>query len=221
MKTKELVSMTAKGFIAALACVCVLSACSSSDDPDAPAVENETEDITNLAVVFTPAEDGVVIPGGAVVRAEIVDPDGFKGPEPLESIGTISLKQNTEYQLTFEIVNQLAPEGDQNTCDEIQEESLAHQFYFGFEDNIFTAPVGTGNIGDDVQDPKSKVIYNDYDTEGNPLGLHTEWTTGDKHEALTDFHVVLKHKPGEKGANDTTAVGENDIDVTFELNVVE
>jgi len=201
MRKKELINMTAKGFIAALVCVFALSACSSSDDPEAPAVENETEDITNLAVVFTPANDGVAISGGAVVRAEIVDPDGFKGPEPLESIGTINLKQNTEYQLTFEIVNQLAPEGEQNTCDEIQEESLAHQFYFGFEDNIFTAPVGTGN--------------------SHPLGLHTEWTTGDKHDALTNFRVILKHKPGEKGANDTTAIGENDIDVTFELNVVE
>jgi len=39
MRTKELINMTAKGFIAALVCVFVLSACSSSDDPEASAVE--------------------------------------------------------------------------------------------------------------------------------------------------------------------------------------
>ncbi|MEM1324427.1 MAG: T9SS type A sorting domain-containing protein [Bacteroidota bacterium] len=178
------------------------------EDPDAPPCENEEEVITDVTLTFTSAD------GSDVVTAVARDPDG-EGPQDLQILDEIDLTESTEYTLTVELLN--AIEGEDIT-EEIMEEDDEHQFFFAFTDEIFRSPAGDGNA-DNRDDP---INYNDFDENGLPVGLSTDWETECGEEETTGtFRIVLKHQPGVKDENSTINDGGTDIDLTFVINVNE
>lgn len=219
MKTLD----TLKHYFFVLFAISALTLTSCDNDDEIPAEEHEHEVITHVELIFTPDQ-------GETVTAHAEDHDG-EGVEELEVDGPINLLANTNYTLTFEILNELhddhedaehkVAEGDdeehaEDIAAEIKEEADEHQFFFEFTDNAFSDPIGNGNI-DNASDPIN-YAEEDNDINGNPLGLITTWTTGAGTTA-GEFTVRLQHQPDIKtsttGAND----GDSDFDLTFELNI--
>jgi len=178
----------------------------SSDDDAAPEEEEELEVITNVSLIFTNTAD----PSDRVI-ATAEDPDG-EGVQGLDELDDILLSTDTEYTLTFEILNALDPGDVEDIAEEIEEEDDEHQLFFSFTDGAFANPTGDGNI-DSASDP---INYNDEDDDGNPLGLSTVWTTSDAPTAGGNFTVRLQHQPGIK----TATTGANDGDTDFNLSFV-
>ena len=137
-------------------------------------------------------------------------PDG-PGPQDLV-VEDIQLAQNKTYEMAISLDNTI--EGESIT-EEIEEEAEEHQFFFGWTGDVFTDPMGDGNI-DNSLDPLN---YNDADENGNPVGLSTEWTTSSSSLTGGTFTVRLQHQPDIKtsttGAND----GDTDFDLEFVLNI--
>ena len=72
---------------------------------------------------------------------------------------------------------------------QVEEEAAEHMFFFAWTGDVFSDPTGDGNADNRADD----VNYSDQDAGGLPLGLSTEWTTGDA--SAGTFRVVLKHQP--------------------------
>jgi len=113
---------------------------SCSDDDDAPEVENELEVITDVTLIFTNVADPT-----NVVEARAQDPDGI-GVEELEILDDIRLFTDTEYTLTYEILNALDEDDVEDIGDEILDEDDEHQLFFSFTEDAFSDPTGDGNI---------------------------------------------------------------------------
>ncbi len=175
------------------------------DDVNAPECENEEEEIDQVTLTFTPTD------GGDPIVSVATDPDG-PGPMDLEFGPPISLLENTEYELSIKLEN--TTDGEDITA-EIEEEAEEHQFFFAWTGDIFSDPTGDGNI-DLASDP---INYNDFDDNGLPVGLSTDWTTNIAMSSGT-FRVVLKHQPDIKTATSTSEDGGTDIDITWDVNAV-
>ena len=201
MKTIE--NLKTYGLIAILFLGITLTSCNNDDD-EIPDAENHEEIITNVKLIFTPTT-------GAVVEARAQDPDG-EGLEELEILDEITLAADTDYTLTFEIMNNLEEPGE-DIGKEINEEADEHQIFFGFTTDAFSTPTGTGNISG-----SSTINYLDFDENQNPLGLQTSWSTGPGTQA-GEFTVRLQHQPDIK--DDTTGAtdGDTDFELTFVLNI--
>lgn len=202
MKTLE--NLKKYSLMAVVLLAFIVTGCSSDDD--APDEENELEVITNVTLIFTNVNDATDI-----VEAEAEDPDGL-GVEDLEILDDIELSADTEYTLTFEILNALDEDDVEDIGEEILEEDDEHQIFFSFTEDAFSDPAGDGNI-DSASDA---VNYNDEDENGYPVGLSTSWTTG---TALTDgtFTVNLQHQPDLKTATSGADDGDTDFFLTFDL----
>jgi len=174
------------------------------DDAAAPECENEEEVIDRVTLTFTP------VGGGTTIVAIASDPDG-PGPQDLV-VEDISLAQDKTYEMAITLENTI--EGEDIT-EEIREEDEDHLFFFGWTGDVFTDPMGDGNI-DNRADP---VNYNDQDANGLPLGLSTNWTVGAEGGAGT-FRVVLKHQPDIKSETSTVSDGGTDIDITWNINTI-
>jgi hypothetical protein len=176
---------------------------------DDPQKENVPELITKITLTFTP------LTGGDPIVVNAVDPDG-EGPQDLTPDGSIELFENVSYSLTIQLFNELLSPGEEgyNLTEEILEEANEHQLFFGFSNDVFSSPTGSGNIAPST----GSINYEDEDANGLPVGLVTRWTTG---AAQSDkfFRVMLKHLPEIKSATSTSADGETDADVTFTLNI--
>lgn len=185
-----------------------LVACSSDDDNgvEAPEEEEEVEVITDLTLIFTPTG------GGDTVMASAQDPDG-EGIEDLEILSNIVLAANTEYILTYTILNGLDADDVEDIVEEIEEEDNEHQIFYGFTEDIFTSPMGDGNIDTATDD----LNYNDQDENGLNVGLSTSWTSGDA--ATGTFRVRLQHQPDLKNAGTGATDGDTDFDVIFGLTI--
>jgi hypothetical protein len=112
----------------------------------------------------------------------------------------------------MELLNSI--EGEDIT-EEIMEEDEEHMFFFAWTEGIFSDPMGDGN----ADNRADAVNYNDFDANGQPVGLSTDWTTS---AGMTNgtFRVVLKHQPGIKSATSTIADGGTDVDLTWNVNTV-
>ncbi len=177
----------------------------SCSDDDIPEAENEEEIITDVTLTFSPTA------GGNDITALAQDPDG-EGPKELEIAKNIELMANTSYTLTLALENSIAGE---SITEEVEAESDEHMFFFGWTDGLFSNPTGDGNIGTDQRnDP---VNYDDSDENAQPVGLITSWTTGDA--GYGTFQVILKHQPGIKSATSTSADGESDVDITWDITI--
>ena len=181
----------------------------SNDDDIAPEEENEVEVFTDVTLVFTNTADV-----NDVVTASAQDPDGT-GIQELQILGAITLAADTEYTLTYEILNALDPTDIENIGDEILEEDNEHQFFFSFTENVFADPTGNGNI-DAAADP---INYNDEDENGNPVGLSSTWTTSSTASSGASFTVRLQHQPDVKTATSGSNDGDTDFALTFALNI--
>ena len=210
-----------------LSAAVLLTGCEKEED-EVPEAEHEHEVITNIHLVFTNAEDETDFVE-AEAKLEEGDVDGFS------IVDTINLEASTKYNLTFEILNVHEDEHEvedcvDNDCDgddgdeehegedigaEILEEADEHQVFFEFTEDIFTDPLGVGNIGD----VDGKVNYNDYDDNENPLGLSTTWTTSAESFQEGTFRVMLMHQPGSKSDTSTSEDGDADFDLEFVINI--
>ena len=171
---------------------------------------NEEEEVINQVVLtFSP------VGGGDDIIATWFDADGDGVENP--TIDDITLVTRVEYDMTITIANTLGMEVEDITA-EIQEEDDDHLFFFAFTDGIFTDPAGDGNI-----DNRGDALnYNDQDANSNPVGLSTNWTAGGETASPGTFRVVLKHQPGGlKTATSDATVGGTDIDIQFNLNIVD
>lgn len=180
---------------------------SCGDDPEK---ENVPELITKITLTFTPAG------GGDPIVISAVDPDG-EGPQDLAPEGPIELLEGETYILSIELFNELLSPGEDgyDLTEEIEEEADEHQFFFGFSNDVFSSPTGSGNIAPST----GSINYEDEDPNGLPVGLVTRWTTGTI-QSDKFFRIMLKHLPGIKSATSTSADGETDADVTFTLNII-
>jgi hypothetical protein len=194
--------------LAILFSVISIIGCSTNDD-DIPEEENEIEVFTDVTLIFTNTADN-----SDVVRASAQDPDGT-GIQELQILDAITLAADTEYTLTYEILNALDPADVENIGDEILEEANEHQFFFSFTENVFANPSGNGNI-DATADP---INYNDADENGNPVGLSTTWTTTSTTSSEKSFTVRLQHQPDVKTATSGSNDGDTDFALTFALNI--
>ncbi|MFT5146456.1 MAG: hypothetical protein ACI9H1_001179 [Polaribacter sp.] len=194
--------------LAILFSVITIIGCSNDDDV-APEEENEVEVFTDVTLIFTNTADN-----SDVVRASAQDPDGT-GIQELQILDAITLAADTEYTLTYEILNALDPSDVENIGDEILEEDNEHQFFFSFTENVFSDPTGNGNI-DATADP---INYNDADENGNPVGLSSVWTTGGTASSEASFTVRLQHQPDVKTATSGSNDGDTDFELTFALNI--
>ncbi len=181
----------------------------SSDDDAAPEKENEVEVFTDVTLIFTNTADS-----NDVVRASAQDPDGT-GIQELQILDAITLTPDTEYTLTYEILNALDPADVEDIGDEILDEDNEHQFFFSFTEGTFANPTGNGNI-DTASDP---INYNDQDENGNPVGLSTTWTTSSTPLSGESFTVRLQHQPDVKTATTGSNDGDTDFALTFVLNI--
>ena len=181
----------------------------SNDDDIAPEEENEVEIFTDVTLIFTNTADN-----SDVVRASAQDPDGT-GIQELQILDAITLAADTEYTLTYEILNALDPSDVENIGDEILEEDNEHQFFFSFTENVFSDPIGNGNI-DAAADP---INYNDADENGNPVGLSSAWTTSNTASSGASFTVRLQHQPDVKTATSGSNDGDTDFELTFALTI--
>lgn len=179
-----------------------------SCEKEAPETENEVEIMTDISLVFTNTN----VPQDVVI-ARAQDKDG-PGIEPMRILDSIQLSPNSTYILSFEIWNNLNPEKPENVWLEIKDEDDEHQVFFQFTENAFKNPGGKGNF-DDAQAPLN---YLDFDSNGNPLGLETEWTTGDT-VVNAFFRVRLAHQPDVKTSTSTVNDGDIDFDLEFVLSV--
>ena len=194
--------------LAILFSVITIIGCSNDDDV-APEEENEVEVFTDVTLVFTNTADV-----NDVVRASAQDPDGT-GIQELQILDAITLAADTEYTLTYEILNALDPADIEDIGDEILEEDNEHQFFFSFTENVFANPTGNGNI-DAAADP---INYNDADENGNPVGLSSTWTTSSTASSGASFTVRLQHQPDVKTATSGSNDGDTDFALTFALNI--
>jgi hypothetical protein len=194
--------------LAILFSVITIIGCSTDDDV-APEEENEVEVFTDVTLIFTNTADN-----SDVVRASAQDPDGT-GIQELQILDAITLAADTEYTLTYEILNALDPADVENIGDEILEEDNEHQFFFSFTENIFADPTGNGNI-DATADP---INYNDADENGNPVGLSSAWTTGGTASSEASFTVRLQHQPDVKTDTSGSNDGDTDFELTFALTI--
>lgn len=189
-----------------------LSGCNDDD----PAPENIPELVTKATLKFTP--DG----GGSVIAVTATDPDG-EGVQDIKVDGPINLKKGIQYTLALELINGLYKPGDDgyDITIEVEEEGDEHQFFFRFSDGAFSSPTGTGNIKDNASSTAGSINYLDEDDNGLPVGISTSWTTAPATASAKTFRVVLKHQPGIKSNMSTSLDGESDLDITFDLNVVD
>ncbi len=151
-----------------------------------------------------------------------IDPDG-EGVKNLEVQDEIVLRYGSTYKLTITLINELAEPTSPayDITGEVAEEGDEHIFFFAWSNDLFANPAGNGNLDNRADPLNYEGADNSKDANGLPLGLTTTWTTVDGSGAAKKgtFNVVLKHQPGLKSETSSAAVGETDLDVTFNLNV--
>ncbi len=160
------------------------SALVTSCKKDKVAETNQEELITTFNIKLTP------VGAGTVLNFQVEDIDGDGGAAPIAQ--EIVLAPNKVYTAEMTMLDKTKnPVAD--ITKEVKEEADDHQFYF-------TSSAGT-NLA---------VTNLDKDSKGFPLGLTSTWTTGAA--STGKIYILLKHKPGVKGANDPTTLGDTDID---------
>jgi hypothetical protein len=195
--------MNSLPIVTALTVILLTAGCEVED----PVREDVPELITKVTLTFTPTV-------GDPVVVTATDPDG-EGVQDVQVDGDIKLAATKSYSLSLTLANGLVKPSDPeyDVTEEVEEESDEHIFFFSWTNNIFSDPVGDGNI-DRRSDPLN---YEDEDVNGLPLGLETFWTAGAV--ASGDFRIMLKHQPDLKSATSESGVGETDLDLTFRVKL--
>jgi hypothetical protein len=162
-----------------------LSACKDDDEVIPPGPVNEEELITALHLFLTPTG------GGDTSEFSFSDPDGSGGTGPMYDWDT--LPSGTTFIGWVKVYN-----GSTDITPEVISEGTAHQFFY---DVISGGLQWTG--------------YTDVDSNGDPIGVGTMWTT---QSSSGELGIKLIHQP-DKGAagvaagDITNAGGETDVSV--------
>lgn len=178
----------------------------STDDPKK---EDAPELITKATLTFTPTS------GGNTVIVSASDPDG-EGVQDLAPEGPVNLSSNATYDLTIKLVNELATPDEEgyDISDEVKEEGAEHLILFSWTNDLFSSPSGNGNIDNRADE----IIYSDTDSNNQPIGLITRWTTAGSGKS-GNFRIVLKHQPDLKNDTSGINVGETDMDISFTVSI--
>lgn len=176
--------------------------------------ENENEVITTVELEFVP------VGGGDAVIASWADPENDGSPV----ITPIELSDASDYTLSVAFLNELADPAEDITA-EVEDEGAEHQVFF----------TGAGVSGPAAGDNAGALIsqaYADQDENGLPIGLVNDIVTLAAGSG-GELTVSLRHMPPESdaavkvaGVAEQVAAGgfesiggDNDVQVTFELNV--
>jgi hypothetical protein len=165
---------------------------SSCSNDDKPV--NEDEVITTVTTTLTNGTSTVVL------TSRDLDGDGPNAPVVTVSGNLIA---NTVYNGSVTFLNETVTPAEDITA-EVEEEDLEHQIFYQI-------PSALGSIG-----------YNDFDGNGNPLGLLFTLTTGNA--GTGNLTVILRHIPN-KGAegvaqgNIANAGGSTDAQVSYPIVV--
>ena len=161
----------------------VFSACTK--ESDAPE-QNEEEVITTMNVIIT--EEGTA---NATTYA-FDDPDGPGGNSP--TIDQITLKPNKVYNVEVVLLNKTTSPPEV-VSEEVAEEAEDHRFYFEVSGvNITVSDLNT-------------------DTNGVPVGLASQWTTGAASAGKMD--ITLRHYPnGNKETSDPVSSSKSGTDIS-------
>ena len=164
----------------------------SCSDDDVPEPVNEEEVITTLTVTLDSGS------GSVVMQYQDLDGDG-----PDAGTVTVSgpLSANTSYDGSIVLLNETEDPAE-NITEEIEEEDLDHQFFY---------TVGSGL---DVT-----TEYTSFDSAGNELGLTFLLNTAGASSGGLTF--TLRHEPNKPNTGLADAGGETDIEVTFDVAVVD
>lgn len=167
----------------------------SQCDTEDPEPELEEELITTMRLTFSPVD------GGTDVLFIIEDEDGPEGPiEPEYTNGVLAA--NASYNVSIELLNE-AETPVEDITEEIEEEDDEHQFFFLISNGL------------DLE-----FAYDDVDGDGNPVGLRSNFFTG---EASTGtLTVELRHEPNKSAEGVSNGLienagGETDIQAIFDV----
>lgn len=159
------------------------TACNKDDDDNQP--DNEQELITTIQLTFVDNNNVA-----SVFTAS--DPDGAGGQAP--AIETIVLESDADYRMSVAFLDESNPADIKNITEEVEAESPEHLVCFN----------GTGFT--------ELPMATDDDSNGDPLGLVSEMTTGPA--GMGTLTITLKHEP-VKTASAPCTTGETDAEVTF------
>jgi hypothetical protein len=165
-------------------------------EKDDPVIINDEEVITTVIYTLTPESSGNTI------TLSFQDLDGDGGQAPV--LTGASLNPNTTYNARITLLNEsTTPTLD--ITDEIRLEDEDHQFFYT------------------ISDANASIVYTDADSDGNPIGLSTQLTTGAS--SMGSINITLRHEPnksasGVSSGDVTNAGGETDISITLDLNIL-
>ncbi|MBX2961317.1 MAG: hypothetical protein KF687_02325 [Cyclobacteriaceae bacterium] len=166
---------------------------SCSDDPE-PA--NEEELITTLTLTLTSSTGSAITMTFRDLDGDGLNPPVFTYSPQAPGTSAALLEANTAYTGSIELLNESETPAEDIT-EEIEEEADEHLFCFTVSSAL--------NI---------VYAYDDEDDDGLPVGLKTNWETGDA--STGTITIVLRHQPGVKTGT-CPGGGETDIEVKFNV----
>jgi hypothetical protein len=165
----------------------------SCSNDDSPVLEEEL--ITTLIATFSG--------GGQTITLTSRDADGDGPNSPVITVNG-NFAPSTTYTGTVQFLNELENPAEDKTA-EIEEKDLEHQVFYQISNSL------------------GIFSYNDFDSNGKPLGLLFTFTTGANtgsgNITITLRHLLNKNAAGVSEGNITNAGGSTDIEVTFPVIV--
>lgn len=157
---------------------------------------SEQELITTLELTLTN--------GTEIIQLISKDLDGDGPNAPVVTISG-NFTKNTTYSASIRFLNELENPVEDIT-EEILEEATSHQIFYQV----------TNGLG--------SFTYADFDSNGRPIGIQTNFQTTNAGNG--NLRVTLRHKPNKNASgvaegNIANAGGETDIEVNFNILVVE
>lgn len=153
--------------------------------------ETEHEAINRVELIFKQ--------GGNVVTTIVAeDPDG-DGGNPPSKIDPINLQVNQTYDVEVKFFN-IVNGNTKDVTSTVQQQGREHEVYYLLSGLNFP------------------IEKKDTDANGFPLGLITQWKTGNV-SAQGSLLLKLMHKPLIKGPNDDPAKGHTDLAINFSLKL--
>ena len=166
----------------------------SCSDDDVPETVLPQEVITTLRLTLEP------IGGGTDIVLEYRDLDA-DGPNPSVIDVSGNLAAGTSYNGAILLLNETV-DPPENVTEEVDEEALEHQFFY--------------TLGGDLN---VTTEYENFDADGNPLGTELMLSAGEASSGT--LTLTLRHEPNKPNSGLADAGGETDIEVTFNVAVVD
>ena len=184
-----------KPFMLALGALSLVVVSCKKDEvkPAEPTPPNESELITTLELKFSGKG---VIGNDTTFVVTFNDPDGDGGNAPTQ-FETIHLLKNSTYKVEVTLLDKSKTPAE-TISNEVLAEANDHLFFYS------SNPTGLVDV-----------LITDKDSNGKNLGLKSTWTT--TNAGSGKVKVKLMHQPGVKDG--TSATGDTDIEVDFQVNV--